>query len=129
MAGRLYEEGLRVRREVLGAEYVDKAVASATDFNREFQELVTEYCWGASWGRDALSRRDRSLLNLAMLGVLGRNAEFKLHLKGALRNGCTKAESPSGSAGTATSAGSSARASVSRAPGLAPRSAAALVIA
>ena len=89
-----YQTGLEIRREVVGAEYVDRALEEAQKdgFSGDFQRLVTEYCWGASWGRDALSRRDRSLLNLAMLGVLGRNAEFKLHLKGALRNGCTKAE-------------------------------------
>jgi 4-carboxymuconolactone decarboxylase len=88
----LYEKGLAIRTEVLGSEYVDRALAQADDFTREFQRLVTEYCWGAGWGREALSRRDRSLLNLAMLGALNRASEFKLHLRGALRNGCTRAE-------------------------------------
>jgi 4-carboxymuconolactone decarboxylase len=88
----LYETGLAIRREVLGPEYVDAALAAADDFSSDFQRLVTEYCWGASWGRKALSRRDRSLLNLVMLGVLGREAEFKLHLRGAIRNGCTRDE-------------------------------------
>lgn len=92
MSRDLFEKGLQIRREVVGAEYVDRSLAQADDFSRPFQELVTEYCWGAGWGRDALSRRDRSLLNLAMISILGRNAEFKLHLRGALRNGCTKAE-------------------------------------
>jgi 4-carboxymuconolactone decarboxylase len=94
MSDEIYDRGLEIRREVVGAEYVDKALEAAQSdgFSADFQRMVTEYCWGASWGRDALSRRDRSLLNLAMLGVLGRNAEFKLHLKGALRNGCTKDE-------------------------------------
>jgi 4-carboxymuconolactone decarboxylase len=87
-----FEKGLAIRREVLGAEYVDAALARADDFSREFQELVTEYCWGAGWGGEALSRRDRSLLNLVMIGALNRNAEFKLHLRGAINNGCTKAE-------------------------------------
>ncbi len=92
MSDELYEKGLAIRREVVGAEYVDRALGQADDFTRDFQRLVTEYCWGAGWGRDALSRRDRSLLNLAMLGALNRGAEFKLHLRGALRNGCTQAE-------------------------------------
>jgi 4-carboxymuconolactone decarboxylase len=88
----LYERGLKIRREVVGAEYVDRAIEGADDFSRDFQRLVTEYCWGAGWGRDGLDRRDRSLLNLAMLGCLNRSAEFKLHLRGAIRNGCTKEE-------------------------------------
>lgn len=94
MSEETYEKGLQIRRDVVGAEYVDKALEAAeTDgFTADFQRLVTEYCWGAGWGREALSRRDRSLLNLAMLGCLGRNHEFKLHLRGALRNGCTKDE-------------------------------------
>ena len=90
MAGRLYEEGLRVRREVLGAEYVDKAVASATDCNREFQELVTEYCWGKVWTRPGLDRKTRSLINIAMLTALNRPHEVALHVRGALNNGCTR---------------------------------------
>jgi 4-carboxymuconolactone decarboxylase len=92
MTDDLYEKGLAIRRDVLGAEYVERALADADDFSRDFQRLVTEYCWGAGWGREALTRRDRSLLNLAMLGALNRGAEFKLHLRGALRNGCTQAE-------------------------------------
>lgn len=92
MSQELFEKGLKIRKEVLGAEYVEKSLNAADDFNRDFQNLVTEYCWGASWGRDALSRRDRSLLNLVMLGALNRGHEFKLHLKGALTNGCTREE-------------------------------------
>jgi 4-carboxymuconolactone decarboxylase len=92
MNDELFEKGLQIRREVVGAEYVDRSLAQADDFTLDFQRLVTEYCWGAGWGREALSRRDRSLLNLAMIGTLGRAAEFKLHLRGALRNGCTKDE-------------------------------------
>jgi 4-carboxymuconolactone decarboxylase len=90
-----FETGLRIRREVIGAEYVDRAFAGADDFTREFQELVTEFCWGAGWGREEsgpLTRRDRSLLNLVMLGALNRPAEFSLHVRGALRNGCTRDE-------------------------------------
>lgn len=92
MSDELFETGLAIRREVLGADYVDANLASTDDFNRDFQRLVTEYCWGAAWGRGALTRRDRSLLNLVMLGALGRAEEFKLHLRGALRNGCTRDE-------------------------------------
>ncbi|HWH26916.1 MAG TPA: carboxymuconolactone decarboxylase family protein [Pseudolysinimonas sp.] len=84
-----FERGLRVRKEVVGEEYVDRSFANAGEFGKEFQELVTEFCWGGSWARGALSRRDRSLLNLAIIGTLGRSAEFKLHLEGALRNGVT----------------------------------------
>jgi 4-carboxymuconolactone decarboxylase len=92
MSQEMFEMGLQIRREVVGAEYVDRSLAQADDFSRDFQHLVTEYCWGAAWGRDALTRRDRSLLNLVMLGALNRSHEFKLHLRGALRNGCTKDE-------------------------------------
>jgi 4-carboxymuconolactone decarboxylase len=87
-----YEAGLRIRREVLGAEYVDKSIAMSDDFNRPLQELVTEYCWGAVWSRSGLSRKMRSLINLAMLTALNRPHEVKLHLKGALNNGCSKEE-------------------------------------
>jgi 4-carboxymuconolactone decarboxylase len=87
-----FETGLRIRREVLGAEYVDKSIAMADDFNRPLQELVTEYCWGAIWSRPGLSRKMRSLINLAMLTALNRPHEVKLHLKGALTNGCSKEE-------------------------------------
>lgn len=85
----MFEQGLKVRREVLGADYVDKAIASATDFNRPMQELVTEYCWGAIWNRPGLTRRERSLLNLAMLTALNRPHEIKMHVTGALNNGLT----------------------------------------
>ena len=88
----LFDAGIDARSRVLGSDYVVKAFSTADSFNREFQELVTEYCWGAGWGRTALSRRDKSLLNLVMLGALNRSTEFKLHLKGALTNGCTKDE-------------------------------------
>ncbi len=87
-----FERGLEIRKAVLGADYVEKSLNAADDFNRDFQNLVTEYCWGAGWGRSALSRRDKSLLNLVMLGALNRGHEFKLHLKGALTNGCSREE-------------------------------------
>ncbi|MFT3865154.1 MAG: carboxymuconolactone decarboxylase family protein [Solirubrobacterales bacterium] len=92
MSQELYETGLEIRREVVGAEYVDRALEQADDFSRGFQELVTEYCWGAGWGKGVLTRRDRSLLNLVMLGALNRGQEFQLHLRGAVRNGATKEE-------------------------------------
>lgn len=85
----LFDKGLKTRREVLGAEYVDKSIASATDFNRPMQELVTQYCWGDVWNRPGLSRRERSLLNLGMLTALNRPHEIKLHIVGALNNGLT----------------------------------------
>ena len=88
----MYERGLKVRREVPGADYVDKQIASADDFNRPMQNLVTEYCWGAIWNRPGLDRRTRSMLNLAMLSALNRHHEFKAHVKGAVKNGVTKQE-------------------------------------
>jgi 4-carboxymuconolactone decarboxylase len=92
MAEERYEAGLKIRREVLGAEYVDRSISMADDFNRPLQELVTEYCWGEIWSRPGLSRKMRSLINLAMLTALNRPHEVKLHLKGALNNGCRKEE-------------------------------------
>jgi 4-carboxymuconolactone decarboxylase len=87
-----FDRGLRIRKDVVGEEYVNRAFENAGEFGRDFQELVTEFCWGASWGRETLTRRDRSLLNLAIIGTLGRTAEFKLHVQGALRNGVTVEE-------------------------------------
>jgi 4-carboxymuconolactone decarboxylase len=92
MTKELFEAGLKVRREVLGAEYVDAAISQADDFSRPLQELVTEYCWGGIWTRPGLSRKTRSLINLAMLTALNRPHEVELHLRGALHNGCTKEE-------------------------------------
>jgi 4-carboxymuconolactone decarboxylase len=88
----LFEAGLAIRREVLGDEYVERSIRSADDFNRPFQELVTEYCWGAIWGRPGLPRRTRSLLNLAMLTALNRPQELELHVRGALNNGVGREE-------------------------------------
>ena len=87
-----FEKGLSIRRDVLGAEFVDNAFATADDFNRPLQELVTQYCWGEIWGRPGLDRRTRSLLNLAMLSALNRPHEIKMHVRGALKNGVTKEE-------------------------------------
>ncbi|GGF77915.1 4-carboxymuconolactone decarboxylase [Azorhizobium oxalatiphilum] len=88
----LFDTGLAIRKEVLGAEYVERAIAGADDFSRPLQEMVTEYCWGNIWGRPGLDRRTRSLLNIAMLSALNRPHELKLHLKGALTNGATREE-------------------------------------
>lgn len=89
MDKKLYETGLRIRKEVLGDEYVDNALSTATEFNRSFQELTTEYCWGAVWGSDALSRKQRSILNLGILAAMNRREEFALHFRAALNNGCS----------------------------------------
>jgi len=87
-----YEEGLAVRKAVLGAEYVEKSLRAADEFTRPMQELVTEYCWGEIWTRPGLDRRTRSFLNLAMLTALNRPKEIKLHVLGALNNGLTRDE-------------------------------------
>ena len=88
----MFDKGFEIRKAVLGAEVVEKSFASADDFNRPMQELVTEYCWGAVWGRETLDRKTRSMLNLAMLASLNRPHELKMHVKGAIRNGVTKDE-------------------------------------
>jgi len=88
----LFDKGMKVRREVLGSEYVDRSIASATPFTRELQELVTQYCWGEIWNRPGLTRRERSLINLAMLTALNRPHEVKLHVVGGLNNGLTPEE-------------------------------------
>ena len=84
--------GLKVRREVLGAEYVDKTLAQVDEFTEDLQQFVTEHAWGAVWTRDGLDRKTRSFLNLAMLTALNRPAELKLHVRGALNNGVTRDE-------------------------------------
>jgi len=88
----LFERGLKVRREVLGADYVDKSLGSADAFQQHFQEYVTKHCWGAVWTRPGLPRKTRSMLNLAMLAALGRSNELKLHMRGAVTNGVSKEE-------------------------------------
>jgi 4-carboxymuconolactone decarboxylase len=88
----LFDQGLRTRREVLGAEYVDNSIRNADDFSMAMQELVTQYCWGDVWNRPGLDRRTRSLLNLAMITALNRPHELKLHVRGAINNGVTKDE-------------------------------------
>ena len=88
----MYDKGLEIRKAVLGEEYVANALARADAFNQPLQDLVTEYCWGAVWGRDGLARRDRSLINLAMIAILNRPHELRAHVRGALTNGLTRAE-------------------------------------
>ena len=85
-----YDAGLKTRREVLGAEYVDKSVASQDEFNRPLQELLNTYCWNDVWNRPGLPRKTRSMLNLAMLSALNKPHELRLHLNGALNNGLSK---------------------------------------
>lgn len=88
----LYGKGLQARREVLGDEYVDRALSSADEFTSALQDYVTEHCWGVAWTRPGLDRRTRSLVNLAMLASNGQSAEVAVHTRGAFRNGCTMEE-------------------------------------
>jgi len=85
-----FDAGLKTRREVLGAGYVDKSMAAVDDFSREFTDLLNTYCWNDIWNRPGLDRKTRSMLNLAMLSALGKEHELKLHLNGALNNGLSK---------------------------------------
>jgi len=87
-----FEGGMNIRREVLGAEYVDRGMAAADDFMMAMQDLTTRYCWGDIWSRPGLDRKTRSMLNLAMIAALNRPHELKAHVKGALTNGVTKDE-------------------------------------
>lgn len=92
MSKEVFDRGLAIRKDVLGKEFVEKSLATADEFNMPMQELTTEYCWGAVWGRDGLPRKTRSMLNLAMISALNRPHELKMHVKGALRNGVSKEE-------------------------------------
>ncbi len=87
-----FEQGLALRKQVLGADYVERSIAGADEFSRAMQELSTEYCWGTIWTRPGLSLRDRSILNLGMISALNRPHELKLHIRGALRNGLSREE-------------------------------------
>ena len=87
-----FDKGLALRKQVLGADYVEKSMASADDFSRPMQELSTEYCWGYVWTRPGLELRERSLINLSMISALNRPHELKLHVKAALNNGLTREE-------------------------------------
>lgn len=92
MSSERFDRGLAARRAVLGTEYVDANLAAADDFNREFQEVVTEFCWGLAWGDDVLTYRERSMINLGMIAALGRMHEWELHFKAAITNGLTDEE-------------------------------------
>jgi 4-carboxymuconolactone decarboxylase len=92
MSQEMFDKGRQIRTDVLGAERVNKAIDEADDFNRDFQNLVTEYCWGSCWSREGLSRQQRSILNLGMLAALNRGPEFKLHFRGAIKNGLSMDE-------------------------------------
>ena len=92
MANEKFEKGLALRKQVLGADYVDKSMASADSFSMPMQELSTEYCWGHVWTRPGLALRDRSLINIAMISALNRPHELKLHVKAALNNGLSREE-------------------------------------
>ncbi|THB72316.1 MAG: 4-carboxymuconolactone decarboxylase [Desulfobulbaceae bacterium] len=92
MKSEKYTNGMAIRREVLGDEYVDRAISAATEFTGELQELVTENCWGEIWTREALPKKTRSLVTIAMLAALKAPKELQLHVRGALRNGCSQDE-------------------------------------
>ena len=92
MSREMYETGLQIRKAVAGEKYVEAALSKADDFNMPMQDLVTEYCWGAVWGRPGLERKTRSIINIALLSALNRKEELKTHVRGALRNGCTQEE-------------------------------------
>lgn len=92
MDKKMHDKGLEVRKAVLGESYVNNALKNVDDFNRPFQEMLNEYCWGTVWGREELPRKTRSMLNIAMIAILNRQHEFRAHLKGALTNGVTRDE-------------------------------------
>ena len=92
MDQKLHDQGLKNRKEVLGAEHVEKTLSQSDEFNAELQEVLNEYCWGKIWSGKGLELRQRSILNLGMLAALGRSHEFKLHFRGALNNGVTLSE-------------------------------------
>jgi 4-carboxymuconolactone decarboxylase len=87
-----YEAGMKVRREVLGDEHVDRAISNATDFTQPFQELITRFAWGSVWAREGLDRRTRSAITLAVLTALGRENELAMHVQAARRNGLSDEE-------------------------------------
>ena len=92
MDKKMHDKGLEIRKAVLGEAYVSNALKNVDDFNRPFQEMLNEYCWGTVWGREELPRKTRSMLNIAMIAILNRQHEFRAHLKGALTNGVTREE-------------------------------------
>jgi 4-carboxymuconolactone decarboxylase len=92
MDQKLWETGLAKRKAVLGTDYVDKTMASADDFNRPFQDMLNEYCWGTIWGDERVPAKTRSMVNLGLIAGLNRMAEWELHLRGAIRNGVSRDE-------------------------------------
>lgn len=92
MSSDLFGKGLKIRKEVLGDEYVNNSLENADEFSMPLQELTTEFCWGAVWGRGTLSNQQRSMINLAMISALNRPHELALHLRGALNNGLSREE-------------------------------------
>ena len=92
MDKKLFELGLSKRKATLGSDYVDKNLASADDFNRDFQEQMTEWCWGFGWGDETIDAKTRSMMNLSMIGALGKMTEWEIHCRGAITNGVTKEE-------------------------------------
>ena len=92
MDKKLFELGLSKRKATLGSDYVEKNLASADDFNRDFQEQMTEWCWGFGWGDDTIDEKTRSMMNLTMIAALGKMEEWEIHCKGALKNGVSKEE-------------------------------------
>ena len=88
----LFETGLEKRKETLGADYVKKSLDGADDFSRPFQEAMTAWCWGFGWGDEAIDAKTRSMMNLSMIGALGKMTEWKLHCRGAIKNGVTREE-------------------------------------
>ena len=92
MDKKMHDKGLEIRKAVLGETYVNNALKNVDDFNRPFQEMLNEYCWGTVWGREELPRKTRSMLNIAMIAILNRQHEFRAHLKGALTNGVSREE-------------------------------------
>ena len=92
MDKKTHDKGLEIRKAVLGEAYVDNALKNVDEFNKPFQELLNEYCWGTVWGREELPRKTRSMLNIAMISILNRPHELRAHLKGALTNGVAREE-------------------------------------
>jgi 4-carboxymuconolactone decarboxylase len=92
MDQKMHDKGLSVRKAVLGEAYVENALKNVDEFNKPFQELLNEYCWGAVWGREELPRKTRSMINIAMISILNRPHELRAHLRGALNNGVTRVE-------------------------------------
>lgn len=92
MDNALFERGLEKRKATLGPDYVERAMTNATEFSRDFQSFITEYCWGAAWGDPTLPAKTRSMVNVTMIAALNRMHEWELHFRGALRNGVTQEE-------------------------------------